>query len=138
MVKIEKINEIERTRARSPPYPGQPLLFKKKKNNMTFLVSQALCLYNVDLYDCVPLLAQKSNANRLNASMYSCSERIGNPADLDRLPHLINTKNSSKRPSPSDGTTPTLYLPCFTREITSLLLKHSPSTHSLDYLLRFL
>jgi hypothetical protein len=42
-------------------------------------------------------------------------------ADMDRLPHLINTKEKvgfgSKRPSPSAGTTSTLNLPCFTREI---------------------
>jgi hypothetical protein len=36
------------------------------------------------------------------------------PADMARLPHLINTKNSFS--SPSAGTTPTLNLPCFTRE----------------------
>jgi hypothetical protein len=39
------------------------------------------------------------------------------PAGTARLPHLINTKNSSKRLSPSAGTTPTLNLPCFTGEI---------------------
>jgi hypothetical protein len=41
------------------------------------------------------------------------------PADMARLPHLINTKIvfSSKQPTPSAGTTPTLKLPWFTREI---------------------
>jgi hypothetical protein len=37
------------------------------------------------------------------------------PADMDRQPHLINTNKkvfSSKRPSPSAWTTPTLNLPC--------------------------
>jgi hypothetical protein len=41
------------------------------------------------------------------------------PADMARLTHSINTKNvfSSKRPSSSAGTTPTLNLPCFKMEI---------------------
>jgi hypothetical protein len=41
------------------------------------------------------------------------------PADMLRLPHLINTKIvfSSKCPSPSAGATPILNLPGFTREI---------------------
>jgi hypothetical protein len=54
--------------------------------------------------------------------MYLCMQhdQIGRkfmglaPADMAR--HLINAKNS-KRPSPSAGTTTTLNLPCFTREI---------------------
>jgi hypothetical protein len=50
------------------------------------------------------------------------------PAGMDSLTHLINTEKvfSSKQPSPSAGTTPTLNLPCFTRESV-----HSPS--SLNY-----
>jgi hypothetical protein len=41
------------------------------------------------------------------------------PADMARLPTFKTYKNSfsSKRPSPSAGPTPTLNLPCFTREI---------------------
>jgi hypothetical protein len=36
------------------------------------------------------------------------------PADMARLPPNIITKNSSKQPSLSAGTTPTLNLPGFT------------------------
>jgi hypothetical protein len=42
------------------------------------------------------------------------------PADMARLPHLINTQQNifcRELPSPSGVTTPTLNLPCFTREI---------------------
>jgi hypothetical protein len=41
------------------------------------------------------------------------------PADMARLPHLIDTEKvfGSKRPSPSAGTTPSLNLPSFRREI---------------------
>jgi hypothetical protein len=45
------------------------------------------------------------------------------PANMDRLPHLL----ANNLCSPSAGTTPTLNLPCFTREIVRFLLIHSPS-----------
>jgi hypothetical protein len=58
------------------------------------------------------------------------------PADMARLPpSIIATKTffSSKQPCLSAGTTPTLYLSCFTREIVFFI-----STFSFYAVLRFL
>jgi hypothetical protein len=52
------------------------------------------------------------------------------PADMDRLPHLINTEKkvfSSKQPSLSAGITPKLSLPCLQGLIIHFLLVLSPS-----------
>jgi hypothetical protein len=51
------------------------------------------------------------------------------PADMDRLPHLINTKKvfSSKQPSLSAGITPKSSLPCLQGLIVRFVLTHSPS-----------
>jgi hypothetical protein len=57
------------------------------------------------------------------------------PADMTRLPpSIIPTKKfSSKQPRLLAGTSPTLNLPCFTREIVHFLLIHSPSSSYLDF-----
>jgi hypothetical protein len=56
------------------------------------------------------------------------------PADMDRLPHLINTKKKvfiSKQPSLSAEITPKSSLPCLQGLIVCFVLTHSPS--SLNY-----
>jgi hypothetical protein len=56
------------------------------------------------------------------------------PADMDRLPHLLNTEKKvfiSKQPSPSARITPTPSLLCLQGLIVSFVLIHSPS--SLNY-----